>query len=278
MKTYKLIQKYPGSFELGHLAVLDKSKTYYDLGTTTRGRDYIEYNPVYWQEVCPECLENIKTCNTFGCKKEQDYEIISFYSDSNKRIFTVKELKVSNPMFMLMNYVENNAWHIHSVKRVSDGEIFTIGDKVKCWDGIKTIERVFLHKSNIDKLGFWMIGQTGPDISSYTLEHIQKTKQPLFTTEDGVDIFEGDTVWHTNLNPNLKIYSSIVKNKTPITTSVKGLYSTKKAAENYIKMNKPCLSLQEITELWYELYNESMKVGYKGYYNELTKIVKQKLK
>lgn len=42
MKTYKLIKTYPGSFPLGHLAILDESVKYYNLGTTTRSLDYIE--------------------------------------------------------------------------------------------------------------------------------------------------------------------------------------------------------------------------------------------
>ena len=73
-------------------------------------------------------------------------------------------------------------------------------------------------------------------------------------------------------------YRSLIAMGNEISNVKVKRFSTKKAAENYVKMNKPCLSLQEVTELWYKLYDESMKVNYKGYYNELTKIVKQKLK
>jgi len=45
MKTYKLIKTYPDSFPLGHLAILDESVKYYNLGTTTRSLDYIENHP-----------------------------------------------------------------------------------------------------------------------------------------------------------------------------------------------------------------------------------------
>lgn len=169
MKTYKLIKTYPGSFPLGHLAILDESVKYYNLGTTTRSLDYIENHPENWQHVCYKCHENVYTCKTFGCK------------------------------------------------------------------------------------------------------------QPLFTTEDGVDVYEGDTVWHTNLNPNLKIYSSIVKYKKPF-TPVAGLFSTKKAAENYIKMNKPCLSLNDVLSITNKTSFVPEDFSKNLIKKELTKIVKQKLK
>ena len=114
MKTYKLIKKYPGSFELGHLAVLDISVKYYNLGTTTRSLDCIENHPEHWQEVCPDCLENINTCRIFPCKKK-DYKILSLITN-NKTI-------LNSPFFSVKDLLKNQGCNIHSIKRLSDGEI-----------------------------------------------------------------------------------------------------------------------------------------------------------
>lgn len=287
MKTYKLIQTYPGSFPLGHLAVLDESVKFYNLGTTTRSLDYIENHPEYWLHVCHKCHENIKTCEKFGCKK--DYEILSFITKGYISIIYVK-----NKEGRFSNSVEYTTWtekellskvvfNIHSVKRLSDGEIFTIGDPIGNNEGSKLLD-IKIKGFDIDS-EYFVLTTSG----RIKLSNVEHRKKPLFTTEDGVEIFEGDTVYYVfnELTPpenagftkKWKICNTLVKDVIINNDSLYyKVFAKVKAAENYIKMNKPCLSLQEITELWYELYNESMKVSYKGYYNELTKIVKQKLK
>lgn len=109
-----------------------------------------------------------------------------------------------------------------------------------------------------------------------TCKILNRCGTPLFVTEDKVDVYENDKFFF--IASNWKSYLGKAIRNHKYSKWLHPIYSTKDAAENYIKMNKPCLSLQEVTELWYKLYNESMKVSYKGYYNELTKIVKQKLK
>lgn len=161
MKTYKLIQTYPSSFSLGHLAVLDQSEKYYNLGTTTRSLDYIEKHPEHWQHVCYKCHENVNTCKTFGCK------------------------------------------------------------------------------------------------------------QAIFITEDGVDIFKDDFFFYINSLWLVCRYKATTLE--PLITHP--LFSTKKAAENYIKMNKPCLSLKEVFDTMGNLLETREEFKAK-----LTKIVKQKLK
>lgn len=76
------------------------------------------------------------------------------------------------------------------------------------------------------------------------------SEELLFTTEDGVDIFEGDIVYSI-----FKDYSSskIYIIKTPnfggegeLTHNDFFNFSTKKAAENYILVNKPILSFNDV--------------------------------
>jgi hypothetical protein len=170
MKTYKLIKTYPGSFPLGHLAILDESVKYYNLGTTTRSLDYIENHPENWQHVCYKCHENVYTCKSFGCK------------------------------------------------------------------------------------------------------------QAILITEDGVDIFEGDNYYFVNTNLDFKAYTGTIMKGMTATNPDTKKFSTKKAAENYIKMNKPCLSLDEVLEVVEDTCVITLNSTRKAVKEKLTKIVKQKLK
>jgi hypothetical protein len=126
---------------------------------------------------------------------------------------------------------------ISSVKRLSDGEIFTIGDELT--EG--TILRFSLSDYN-DGIYAGTNRVSGNNIHSYyglPLDKWVKYKQPLFTTEDGVNIYEGDRAY--TIDPGYKIgYSGKLKYK-PIQT----VFSTKEAAENYIICNKPCLSFND---------------------------------
>src|SRR5690606_17477747 len=91
---------------------------------------------------------------------------------------------------------------IYQIKRVKDGEIFTVGDKVKSihWEKGNSIVDGFLIKN-----GRLIILEKGYDSDKsrwLSLECVQKSKQPLFITEDGVDIFEGDEFWFLNKSLN----------------------------------------------------------------------------
>lgn len=211
MKKYKLIKEYPGSPKIGAIAKSDKiDYVYYYLekdSHTGIGSSIIENNPEFWKEVV-----------------EKDYEILSVITNNNKFIE-----KVYNQDATIEPY-----WKIHSVKRLSDGEIFTIGDKVVGYNNstakIKTID---------------LVGEVSLNICTdkhegFSLENLKKINK-LFKTEDGVDVFEGDKYYpvceYFNLH-NECIYPSGHK--------MFKLFSTKEKAEEYIIMNKPCLSINDV--------------------------------
>jgi hypothetical protein len=91
MKKYKLIRKYPGSQPFGTIVEIDN----------TQETGYYSENTEFWKEIV-----------------EKDYEILSQTS-----------VRVCNPKD---NYkvVRNTTPVIHSVKRLSDGEVFTVGDLI----------------------------------------------------------------------------------------------------------------------------------------------------
>ena len=149
---YILKKEYPGSPKLGN--IIDNLEN-----------DWIENYPEFWEEVV-----------------EKDYEILSVSlqrSDKHK-IHNVSEYK-NTVIEALLNCNGNK---IHSIKRLSDSEIFTIGDKVVGYNNsiakIKTIDLVGEISLNI-----------GTDKSEgFSLKNLKKVKQPLFTTEQRSEIEE----------------------------------------------------------------------------------------
>lgn len=221
---YKLIKEYPGSPKLGFTTELSHCLGTNDFLVCGKRFNPSEF-PEFWQEIV-----------------EKDYEILEiqgkYGSISSYKKQYDEDLKDKS---------------IYKIKRLSDGEIFTIGDEIKinlCEKRIKKFEIknndliIWFHSLFFSEDKKLIKDKPGNCCSDY-IHNIEKIKQPLFTTEDGVDIFEGDTVWHTNLNTNKKPYSSIVEYIEPF-TPVKGLFSTKEKAEEYIIMNKPCLSLKDV--------------------------------
>lgn len=192
---------------------------------------------------------------------EKDYEILSFSQNISNEVVKVSKTDLA---LTVDEFFKNGCWNIHSVKRLSDGEIFTVGDIVDYKDGI--ILDIIVNCDN--KVLLCIKGCE----TRRELQHIKAFKKSLFTTEDGVGIFEDDNV-HWVCDEFRYFYTENI-NKTYynlINCAKKGIYKifpTKKAAEEYILMNKPCLSLKEIKK------NTTIKgLSLK----KLQKLVKQKL-
>lgn len=135
---------------------------------------------------------------------------------------------------------------IHSIRRISDGEIFTIGDKVVTPDGLPfTISRLYFDSEgkkllcNGEKTGNGHI----------SINKIKKVKV-LFTTKDGVEIFEHGPISAVNTSYwNVeKIHSNspyYYDNKTKLV-----IFYHKENAEEYVLMNKPLnISIKELCSI-----------------------------
>lgn len=140
---------------------------------------------------------------------------------------------------MKQNILKNN-WEIYQVKRLSDGEIFTIGDRLHGYDLGRSVE---LTMFKIDK-NKCLVGHR--DLGLINIKNCKKAKQPLFKSEDGVDIFEGDLVVCFDID------SFCLRNRTyrfkeeDINDKNYLFFSTEAKAEEYILMNKPILNVKEI--------------------------------
>lgn len=248
---YKLIKEYPGSPNLG---TIKDSENYIP------AMEHMKNYPEFWQPVV-----------------EKDYEILSFKDKCSTRILILKNnMYRDGNMYLSFDKLINNTryWQIHSVKRLSDDEVFTIGDKLET--GI--IKKFYL-PDNIQKE--ITIHVTKDDEDTY-LSEAKHIKQPLFTTEDGVDIFEDDTFVIVNKFDlyicNSNVTSKEIYNKIWDGSDGYLQFSTKEKAEEYILMNKPCLSLNDI----FKEVEETRK-GLKTFENSqlakrFKKLVQQKLK
>jgi hypothetical protein len=239
MKKYKLIKSYPGSVNLG--VKLERCQI------PTRILNDNLFNR-FWEEVV-----------------EKDYEILSITDCNNIHI----KLSNGNFKYGISTISEDfiNEYPIHSVKRLSDGEVFTVGDKVSdkmiIWKNCN-IREFIINENNL------IVSIKQQELhGNYALNCIKHIKKPLFTTEDGVDIFKGDkTCW---------INSWIVTNFTDWKRTMflelnEKHFSTIEKANEYILMNKPCLSINDISKFY-----TSAKNGLSNNSKQLIELVKTKV-
>ena len=192
MKKYRLIKEYPGSSSLG---------TIFHIGGFAG--DVSKY-PEFFEEVV-----------------EKDYEILSYFKKDRPACVTTKKRGGEK---------HEEFWNIHSVKRLSDGEVFTIGDLIKTTytEGI----RILKFKN--------------PEVNEYFIEistgftrllSLGKVKQPIFLTHDGKDIFEGDTVWYVYKE---NFYHDYIKayREVKFNSEIRAYFLTEEEASDYIQKNK----------------------------------------
>lgn len=246
MKKYKLIKIYPGSPEVGTIArrYQQSAVQFIDINAkvfySSESPSIIENNPEFWQEIV-----------------EKDYEILAFKEvsgqisilQSNGKYYDKNGTKFDPCGYFCGNTLEEeikDGATIHSILRLSDGKVFTVGDRIDGGCGsnqeiVQITEDWIYYRSNIK----------GCQIYTYKLKDIKHSKEVLFTTEDGVDIFD----------PRQKVFSvSECDFKLQdhqdygwiMTRNIERKYhhfSTKEKAEEYILMNKPCLSINDIYSL-----------------------------
>lgn len=131
---------------------------------------------------------------------------------------------------------------IHSVRRIEDNEVFSVGDEVKHYlGGVNSITSFTVHNNQL-RVNHELV-------NSYSfLQNIQKIKEPipLFTTVDGKDIYEGCEYWKTTvLEGCWKCDKTTAKKRKYPPPSYFKCFSTKENCEEYILMNKPVLSVND---------------------------------
>lgn len=248
MRKFRLIKAYPMLDELGMIATLDEDRqvcTYINKNgqnCAVHFENVLKF-PEFWEEII-----------------DKDYEILAFSKnvDGVEHLFHLRkeggykhEDSSSIPLYSLDYLLALPHLHIHSVKRLSDGEIFTVGDKVSMVFIDKTID-LPITGINIEGDNLYLRGKEGTtSFSKCHIKYLEKAKeQPLFVTEDGYPVFRynhlplynvylwGFTIW---VNDENSLYDPDLINFK--------YFTNKKAAENFIACHKPVLSFNDINKI-----------------------------
>lgn len=246
MKQFKLIKTYPGSLSLNSVVSIEPEQE----------TGYYSENKEYWQEVKEEV------------KKE--YEILQIKNKFNGNIITFNSK--GEPIHRtdgctiactlnLKSCLNTKSIDIFQIKRLSDSEIFTIGDKVK-GDYESVITGFKIDELSKSRITVYTNSLICPYYNNCCLSYIKKAPIALFTTLDGKEIFEGNTVYCVDLNllPNLRLerITHIKKEDLNIFKNV-NVYFSETKAEEFILLNKPVLSINDLEKI--DLYpNESNRI------------------
>lgn len=211
INKYKLIKTYPSSPELGIIIERGHSAHWFKQNDFTRieNNDFkpSEYSE-FWELVV-----------------KKDYEIIKQIPDGKNR--------------------SDHDWNIYSIKRLSDGETFAIGDKIKLkkWVTLCTIVSFEIIENNLK----FIIKDTEAQSSYSNWKDFIKIK-PSFKTEDRVDIFVDDEYFVVNSDFEIERYV--------LCTTPNGIkqFSTKDAANKWILKNKHSLSLNDVFDTLIQIY------------------------
>lgn len=189
---------------------------------------------------------------------ELTYEILSFKSKFDK-FYNPRLQKdgtfLDNPLMSqdgggasLKWMLNENEYYISSIKRLSDGEVFSIGDKIN-FRGLygNSSEHKY---DTIKGFEFKQDGSLGVRYHNglVGIEKIQKYKEALFTTEDSVELFGGERVFSVS---DTLITAVLLNFSVEDFKKIKGkIFAKKEKAEEYILMNKPLLSLNDLLSVW----------------------------
>lgn len=189
---------------------------------------------------------------------KKDYEILEFKSNCTGLIHTlIPNTDKYLPNKLDINYLlyDSTDVYIYKIRRLSDGEVFSIGDKVYFSsfrdDKFAIISGIFMRKENVLKFKFEKI----PCCVHENLNDLQHYKEPILITEDGVELFEGDKVfgvcikgsWETRdtfVNSAMLFLQNKHKEK-----SAWLYFSTKAKALEYIYWNKAEFSRKQLLEI-----------------------------
>lgn len=217
---------------------------------------------------------------------EEAWEIISFEKDGSVLTLDDKKRKYRNELNSIsdIEFLKKN-YQIHSVLRKSDNQLFTVGDEVEYRSaGKKDWQEVWLSKiESIEpattggELSFKLQSTEKEDVVKFivNIRHPQPkpitidSKPVLFTTEDGVEItVPTQVVYGVDDDFNLLWGHAM-------TGGVSGRkYSTEAAAQEYILLNKPCLSIEDIKSVYAK---DRSFVGTDFLMSGLEKLAKSKL-
>jgi hypothetical protein len=192
----------------------------------------------FWEEVVQKDYEILTLTNSGGIQPNIPFDFIgNLYED---------EINKGNIPDHL---------HIHSIKRKSDGEVFSIGDKVALKSSINY--HLTAMKLTDDKLSIYVNGKVVPTKDNNSggfganLERLIKAKTPLFITEDSVEIFEGDGVHWVRIDTLKYLYKTeiVVNHKFILESGQYKIFSSEEKAKEFVVLKEPKYSLEDMVKI-----------------------------
>lgn len=214
---------------------------------------------------------------------KRDWEIVAY--DLHGRIFNLvdglENLFKEHGHFDSMGRLElelNTFSKIHSVRRLSDDTVWTVGEH---HGGFSYEDRIIEGFEIINN--DIVVVQPRGNTAFKDLKKLPPKPQVLFTTEDGVEIFDkqaeiwaidkkafnrvtgnGNSIgaWLNGWYTTDKIQNPKEKDKRVLNemfNRVK-IFSTKEKADEWILMNIPCISVSDILALWAFIREEPKRV------------------
>ena len=171
--------------------------------------------------------------------EEEKYELLS-WTDKKGNVYENRE-----PVASILG---NNSFYITSIKRLSDGEIFTVGDKAKT-SKFGTTGTI----SQISTEGGSLYFSSEECVWGAYLESMIK---PVLITVDGVGLYKGDYYWffwtknpahRQEINTIYKYRVTLLDSETSWSKNAM-FFSSEIAAKNYLRDNEKKYSLNDIKE------------------------------
>ena len=190
--------------------------------------DVFSSNPLYLVEQFKE-LKASKQQSVF---KDKDWEILEIkYPDGYRTI-----IHHGNAPHIL-NWLQQREAEILSVKRLSDNSLWSVGD-ITTYGEIEEFK--IMHQSMMFKI-------KGHN-TRYNIDYAKKEKQILFTTHDGVAVYEGDEFWLLFTAPDGigNSYKTKARKELLPFRSYQKTFSTEEVSKNWVLMNKLLLSVNDV--------------------------------
>ena len=210
---------------------------------------------------------------------EKDYEILSFIDGFE--IFIKQPNGIFKHQWDTIDKGYEEGWNtekyllkiatrckIHSVRRLSDNFVITLGDYCKAKKGLS---------GEVTTIEFCGNGELriGSDKRYYVGINDVVKSEVLFRTKDNVAIEEGDKVYGVSINWN--VFSGVVQKGNPYDKEEwkHGKFSTEEAAKEYILWNKPVLSLKDVASIYPGINKNHNTPSHQA--EQLKELVKSKL-
>jgi len=188
----------------------------------------------------------------------KQWEIVEFrkpgsdwgYSLKNGRYGVYEKWSFENMLHEGPYSLDGGGLYIHSVRRLSDGEVFTIDDRINFPNRQHSPGGCIIKHFTISDGEIFVNNHMNGSPDMRIKDWIKwQDRKPLFRTADGVDVYDRDTIWYLNYDTG-----EIAEERNPNKYCTPHRhFSTKAAAEKAYEVwlyDQPALTLKEVYQ-WY---------------------------